>query len=69
MPWSANSTDLDGFITCNNSMIYILPHLEGKFDELQVQRMVKVANLCITRAARLRPNMNQVSNAIKFLIS
>lgn len=45
------------------------PHLEGKFDELQVQRMVKVANLCITRAARLRPNMNQVSNAIKFLIS
>ncbi|XP_028787468.1 probable receptor-like protein kinase At5g18500 [Neltuma alba] len=35
-------------------------NLEGKFDEVQMQRMVKAANLCITRAARLRPKMNQI---------
>ncbi|XP_054788061.1 protein kinase STUNTED isoform X2 [Prosopis cineraria] len=35
-------------------------NLEGKFDEDQMQRMVKAANLCITRAARLRPKMNQI---------
>ncbi|KAI9128233.1 hypothetical protein K1719_001226 [Acacia pycnantha] len=35
-------------------------NLEGNFDEVQMQRMVKAANLCITRAARLRPNINQI---------
>lgn len=36
------------------------PKLEGKFDETQMQRMVLAASLCITRAARLRPKLNQV---------
>lgn len=37
------------------------PDLEGKFDEAQMQRMVQAASLCITRAARLRPKLNQVN--------
>ena len=36
------------------------PELEGKYDEVQLQRMVMAASLCITRAARLRPKLNQV---------
>jgi len=36
------------------------PDLEGKFDEIQLQRMVMAASLCIQRAARLRPKLNQV---------
>jgi len=36
------------------------PKLQGKFDVAQMHRMVLAASLCITRAARLRPNMNQV---------
>ncbi|XP_039688148.1 serine/threonine-protein kinase CDG1 isoform X3 [Medicago truncatula] len=36
------------------------PKLQGKFDVAQMHRMVLAASLCITRAARLRPNMNQI---------
>ncbi|KAF5448984.1 hypothetical protein F2P56_029474 [Juglans regia] len=41
------------------------PNLEGKYDEVQLQRMVLAANLCITRAARLRPNMSQILKLLK----
>ncbi|XP_061342130.1 protein kinase STUNTED isoform X1 [Gastrolobium bilobum] len=41
------------------------PNLEGKFDEAQMQRMVLAASLCITRAARLRPKLNQVLRILK----
>ncbi|XP_019454230.1 PREDICTED: pto-interacting protein 1-like [Lupinus angustifolius] len=41
------------------------PNLEGKFDEAQMQRMVLAASLCITRAARLRPNLNQILKILK----
>ncbi|XP_030523259.2 protein kinase STUNTED isoform X1 [Rhodamnia argentea] len=36
------------------------PDLGGHVDEVQVQRMVLAARLCITQSARLRPNMNQI---------
>lgn len=36
------------------------PNLYGKYDEVQMQRMVLAANLCTTRAARLRPTMKEV---------
>ncbi|KAK7264200.1 hypothetical protein RJT34_31805 [Clitoria ternatea] len=41
------------------------PNLEGKFDEAQLQRMVLTASLCITRAARLRPELNQILRVLK----
>ncbi|XP_010266827.1 PREDICTED: probable receptor-like serine/threonine-protein kinase At5g57670 [Nelumbo nucifera] len=41
------------------------PNLEGKFDEAQMQRMVLAAGLCITRTARLRPNMSQIMKLLK----
>ncbi|KAK7312257.1 hypothetical protein VNO77_36006 [Canavalia gladiata] len=41
------------------------PNLKGKFDEAQLRRMVLAASLCITRAARLRPKLNQI---LKILI-
>lgn len=41
------------------------PNLEGKFDEAQMQRMVLAASLCITRAARLRPKLNQILKILK----
>lgn len=37
------------------------PNLVGKFDEVEMQRMVLAVTLCITRTARLRPEMNQVN--------
>ncbi|CAL0320161.1 unnamed protein product [Lupinus luteus] len=40
------------------------PNLEGKFDETQMQRMVLAAALCIMRAARLHPKLNQVQNIL-----
>lgn len=36
------------------------PSLEGSVEESQMQRMVLAATLCLTRATRLRPNMDQV---------
>ena len=36
------------------------PNLDGKYDEVQLHRMVLAATLCITQAARLRPKMSQV---------
>ncbi|XP_072955095.1 protein kinase STUNTED-like [Typha angustifolia] len=36
------------------------PSLDGKYDEIQMRRMVLAASLCITRAARLRPQMIQI---------
>ncbi|XP_047173095.1 protein kinase STUNTED-like [Vigna umbellata] len=41
------------------------PDLEGKFDEVQLQRMVMAASLCIQRAARLRPKLNQILKILK----
>ncbi|KAJ1393758.1 Serine/threonine-protein kinase, active site [Sesbania bispinosa] len=41
------------------------PNLEGKFDETQMQRMVLAASLCITRAARIRPKMNEILKILK----
>ncbi|XP_027911785.1 PTI1-like tyrosine-protein kinase 1 isoform X2 [Vigna unguiculata] len=41
------------------------PDLEGKFDEIQLQRMVMAASLCIQRAARLRPKLNQILKILK----
>ncbi|KAG4988297.1 hypothetical protein JHK82_030640 [Glycine max] len=41
------------------------PNLEGKFVEAQLQRMVLAASLCITRAARLRPKLNQILKILK----
>ncbi|CAJ1933712.1 unnamed protein product [Sphenostylis stenocarpa] len=41
------------------------PNLEGKFDEVQLQRMVLAASLCITRSARLRPKLNQILKILK----
>ncbi|KAJ7978618.1 Kinase family protein [Quillaja saponaria] len=41
------------------------PKLEGKFDEVQMQRMVIAARLCITRAARLRPKISQILKILK----
>ncbi|XP_021851970.1 protein kinase STUNTED isoform X3 [Spinacia oleracea] len=40
------------------------PSLEGSVDESQMQRMVVAATLCLTRATRLRPKMDQI---LKFL--
>ncbi|KAJ7967158.1 Kinase family protein [Quillaja saponaria] len=41
------------------------PKLEGKFDQVQMQRMVTAASLCITRAARLRPKISQILEILK----
>ncbi|KAI4350271.1 hypothetical protein L6164_004742 [Bauhinia variegata] len=50
----------------NGDLIGLLdPNLQGKFDEIQLHRMVLAASLCTTRAARLRPKMNQILNILK----
>ncbi|GAB2267874.1 hypothetical protein Dimus_002850 [Dionaea muscipula] len=36
------------------------PGMEGNPEESQLQRMILAATLCLTRAAHLRPNMNQI---------
>ncbi|KAI3960601.1 hypothetical protein MKX01_003775 [Papaver californicum] len=41
------------------------PDLIGNFDEAQMQRMVLAVTLCITKAARLRPEMSQVVKLLK----
>ncbi|KAM1483099.1 hypothetical protein TB2_034542 [Malus domestica] len=41
------------------------PNLDGKFDEVQVLRMVHAAKLCITRSARLRPKMTEILKLLK----
>ncbi|KAF3434709.1 hypothetical protein FNV43_RR21794 [Rhamnella rubrinervis] len=41
------------------------PKLEGKFDEVQMQRMALAATLCIRQAARLRPNMTEILKLLK----
>ncbi|XP_015893356.3 protein kinase STUNTED isoform X1 [Ziziphus jujuba] len=41
------------------------PDLDGKYDEVQMQRMALAATLCITQAARLRPNMSEVLKLLK----
>ncbi|KAG6651581.1 serine/threonine-protein kinase CDG1-like [Carya illinoinensis] len=41
------------------------PNLDGKYDEVQLQRMVLAATLCITRSARLRPKMSQILKLLK----
>ncbi|XP_020691430.1 serine/threonine-protein kinase RIPK [Dendrobium catenatum] len=35
-------------------------NLDGKYEEVQLQRMIMAASLCIRRAARRRPQMHQV---------
>lgn len=41
------------------------PSLEGSVEESQMQRMVLAATLCLTRATRLRPNMDQILKLLK----
>ncbi|KAI3913969.1 hypothetical protein MKW98_010781, partial [Papaver atlanticum] len=41
------------------------PDLIGKYDEVQMERMVLAVTLCITRTARLRPEMSQVVKLLK----
>ncbi|KAK0583069.1 hypothetical protein LWI29_033018 [Acer saccharum] len=41
------------------------PNLDGKFNDVQMQRMVLAATLCITRAARLRPKMREVLKILR----
>ncbi|XP_057966477.1 protein kinase STUNTED-like [Malania oleifera] len=41
------------------------PNLNQNFDEVQVQRMVLGAALCITRTARLRPRMSQILKILR----
>ncbi|XP_050235185.1 protein kinase STUNTED-like [Mercurialis annua] len=41
------------------------PNLDENLDEGQMQRMVLAANLCITRAARLRPKMSEVLKLLR----
>lgn len=36
------------------------PDLDGKFDMVEMQRMVVAAKLCITQSARRRPKISQV---------
>ncbi|KAK9286503.1 hypothetical protein L1049_014901 [Liquidambar formosana] len=50
------SGDLKGILDSN---------LDGNFDEVQMQRMVLAATLCITRAARLRPKMIQILKLLR----
>lgn len=45
------------------------PDLDGKFDEVQMQRMVLAATLCITQAARRRPKISQVRIILIFIPS
>ncbi|KAL5066530.1 hypothetical protein RYX36_028267 [Vicia faba] len=39
--------------------------LHGKFDVEQMNRMILAASLCITRAVRLHPTVNQILNILK----
>ncbi|KAK3193961.1 hypothetical protein Dsin_025271 [Dipteronia sinensis] len=41
------------------------PNLDGKFNDVQMQRMVLAATLCITRAASLRPKMREVLKLLR----
>ncbi|XP_022146131.1 pto-interacting protein 1-like isoform X2 [Momordica charantia] len=41
------------------------PNLEGKFDNVQLKRMVLAATLCITRASRLRPRITQIMKVLR----
>ncbi|GAB4838530.1 hypothetical protein Ancab_028076 [Ancistrocladus abbreviatus] len=41
------------------------PDLEGNHDETQMKRMILAATLCLTRSARLRPNMSQIVKLLK----
>ncbi|TXG64759.1 hypothetical protein EZV62_011753 [Acer yangbiense] len=41
------------------------PNLDGKFNDVQMQRMVLAATLCITRAASLRPKMREVLKILR----
>lgn len=41
------------------------PDLDGKFDEVQMQRMVLAATLCITQAARRRPKISQILKLLR----
>lgn len=44
---------------------FLDPNINGNFEEKQVRRMIKVSSLCITRTARLRPQMSQVLSLLK----
>ncbi|XP_057525906.1 protein kinase STUNTED-like isoform X2 [Amaranthus tricolor] len=41
------------------------PCLKGSVDESQMQRMILAATLCLTRATRLRPNMDRILKLLK----
>lgn len=43
------------------------PDLVGDVDDAEVQRMILAATLCLTRSARLRPNISQVLETFQSL--
>ncbi|CAN1836700.1 Protein kinase STUNTED [Linum perenne] len=52
-----------------NSNHLLDPTLDGNFNEVQFQRMVTAAKLCITLSARLRPKMSEVITIINISTS
>ncbi|XP_061958203.1 protein kinase STUNTED-like isoform X1 [Populus nigra] len=52
-------------IESGNAIGLVDPNLKGNFDEVQMQRMVLAAAHCITRAARLRPKMNEILKLLR----
>ncbi|CAK7329491.1 unnamed protein product [Dovyalis caffra] len=52
-------------IESGNARGLVDPNLNGNFDEVQMQRMVFAATLCITRAARLRPKMSEILKLLR----
>lgn len=41
------------------------PNLDGNIDDVQAQRMLLAARLCLTRSARLRPKMSQILKILR----
>ncbi|XP_048234219.1 protein kinase STUNTED isoform X2 [Ricinus communis] len=52
-------------IESGNARGILDPSLDENFDEAQMRRMVLAANLCITRAARLRPKISEVLKLLR----
>ena len=45
------------------------PNLKENYDKEQVRRVVEAASLCLRRSARLRPRMNEVTEARRARVS
>ncbi|KAF9622831.1 hypothetical protein IFM89_034066 [Coptis chinensis] len=48
-----------------DAMALLDPNLSGKVNEVQMERLIRAANLCITRNARLRPEMDQILKLLR----